>query len=889
MIQSLPSLTATVLLAASTFCTSLLAQKEEPPTFVWWEAEDTASSTHAGVQHYKADSDFGAVASGRALLWPDRDSSGMMSATYDLEVPKSGSYHLWVRKFWKHGPFKWRFNGGQWNELGRDIVLHDSSFIKLHHSANWVYIGQVALDQGEQTFEIESLDNKGFLDAFLLIDGLFQPAGALKPGEKSGKAEEGYFAWEPGGDPFTDESAIDLRWINEEYAGANGYIRREGNRFVRGDGVEVRFWMTQADAVGQGMQPKMQEVHARRLAKYGVNLVRVSFMDMFKTWRQGDEEAFARQLDSLHHGVAALKAEGIYTYFGHLFWDTHVPSLSDDDLPGLKKGEKPIAAMFVNEPLQSYYLEFVRDLMTPVNPHTNLSLAEDPAVAIIEVQNESNSLFWTFNPNRLAPDTLERMQRRFGEFASEKHGSLKKAFDHWGQPLKGDDLNAGKAQVLPAYNMTQQGYSQHAKRSADQIEFLTELQYDTYAKMKAAFHEMGIRKMVAGSNWKTADPSTLGPLEHYSYTATDMVNRNEYFGPEKVQDLRGYAVDVGDVFKPVTAMYNPQSAGPLITNQQADWPYMITENNWDNPNPYRAEWPFLVATYGSMAGIDGWNFFVYNSAMWVSSLDVWDTSSPIILGQYPAYALMYRRGDVKTGPTAVLEQVSPESLYQNDPIALPEIQYKDFVAEQMVGDAQAEFESEIDPRAFFVGPVQLDMHSGEKALETVDLSTYIDDAGEQIRNTNGQLVWNYGLGFASVDTPTSQGASGFLGQAGPIRLSDVIIQSGNEYASIVAVAMDNRPLAESGKILIQAATQEKLYGYKTIDAGDGAKKITAMGGYPMNVEKIRATVILRGMAGREVTALDELGYPIDKSVETKTMGDRLVITLPEDSLYTLIR
>jgi hypothetical protein len=36
---------------------------------------------------------------------------------------------------------------------------------------------------------------------------------------------------------------------------------------------------------------------------------------------------------------------------------------------------------------------------------------------------------------------------------------------------------------------------------------------------------------------------------------------------------------------------------------------MVTENSWTRPNRYRAEWPVLIASYASLQGIDGWNFF----------------------------------------------------------------------------------------------------------------------------------------------------------------------------------------------------------------------------------------------------------------------------------------
>ncbi len=100
----------------------------------------------------------------------------------------------------------------------------------------------------------------------------------------------------------------------------------------------------------------------------------------------------------------------------------------------------------------------------------------------------------------------------------------------------------------------------------------------------------------------------------------------------------------------------------------------------------------------------------------------------------------------------------------------------------------------------------------------------IDDEEGVIRNTNGQLIWNYGKGFVQVDTPTSQGAGGFLQAAGRNTTSDLIIESANEYGTLVAVSLDGRPLADSTAILIQAATREKLHGYETETVEGGALK-----------------------------------------------------------------
>ena len=187
-----------------------------------------------------------------------------------------------------------------------------------------MFLGRCELNAGPARMEIESIDNRGWFDAFLLINGPFMPAGRLKPGESAKAQEPGWFAWEPSADPFND-SPIDLRYLNEKFAGDHGYVRRDGNRFVLGDGTPVRFWLTQANL--NQMQKPMIDLHSRRLAKYGVNLVRMGFMDLFKTWRLGDTERFKQQLDGVHYTVASLKAQGIYCYFGHLFWDTAITSL----------------------------------------------------------------------------------------------------------------------------------------------------------------------------------------------------------------------------------------------------------------------------------------------------------------------------------------------------------------------------------------------------------------------------------------------------------------------------------------------------------------------------------------------------------------------------------
>jgi hypothetical protein len=206
------------------------------------------------------------------------------------------------------------------------------------------------------------------------------------------------------------------------------------------------------------------------------------------------------------------------------------------------------------------------------------------------------------------------------------------------------------------------------------------------------------------------------------------------------------------------------------------------------------------------------------------------------------------------------------------------------IGEKEAGAGAAAAGYGVDPRSFFVGPVVQEFHNGPSKLQTVDLDTYIDDQAKVIRSMTGQLKWDYDTGLVTVNTPRAQGACGFLAQAGQIELGNVKIQSGNEYGSILAVSLDGKPLATSKRILVQAGTWDRPFGFATSKAGE-YRKITDLGGYPLNVRKIDAQVTLKDAGAASTTVLDGNGYPTDRRGELGPDGS---IALPADSLYMLI-
>src|SRR3974390_1585028 len=87
----------------------------------------------------------------------------------------------------------------------------------------------------------------------------------------SAPGNEVWFAFAPKPDPFTDTSVIDLRFLNEKFAGEHGFIAVKAGQFIHSDNSEpLRFWGVN----GPPHELKGAELRqwARLLAKYGVNL-----------------------------------------------------------------------------------------------------------------------------------------------------------------------------------------------------------------------------------------------------------------------------------------------------------------------------------------------------------------------------------------------------------------------------------------------------------------------------------------------------------------------------------------------------------------------------------------------------------------------------------------
>ena len=870
------------LLATPTLC--LAAE----PTFVWWEGEAAVKTNFPERTWFDAE-DAGErdkLSGGDWLTNIDERGKAEAApmARYRVAVPKEGTYQLWVRKFWKHGPFRWRFDRDRWRTCGRDIALADSVGIRTHVVANWVHLGEVDLKRGERAFEIELLAAPGEaktagFDAFVLIDGAFRPRGKLKPGERYGLADPGYFAFEPGADPFDDDAALDLRSLNEKVAGMNGRVARKGDRFVLGDGAPVRFWGVNLGIGHAGQQRRTVDYLARKLAKLGFNAVRFHG----GIWKPDDPRALDKdKLDDVHYLVDAMRKQGVYTtasiYFP-LWFDA-----KRADLPGFDgiDNNRPFGLIFFDEDFQSMYRGWLKRLLTTPNPYTGRTLAEEPALAMVELVNEDSLFFWTFDEKNIPARYWRELESRFAAWLIQRHGGIAKAYAAWGgrrARLDGDDARAPggpRMAVRQAWFMTRAGLKEQnpalRRRIADQVRFLAELQRDFYQETIAYLREeLGYKGLVVCGNWKTADDALLDRVERWTYTAGDVIDAHAYFGGDHEGDGASYSVREGHRYEDASTLREP-ARFPAQAIQVADHPQIISELGWPQPNRRRAEWLPMTAALAAMQDIDGvFHFAVGSNFLLDAGMAKFQIGSPAVAFNSPAAALLYRRGDIEPPPPATLRRFDHASLFSLDAEGEMPNQMLDALR-------RADLPPGVDPgdasTAFRRGPIVRAFNKQPPKRP--------DPEPERLKQTR----WDEANHRLLINTPRAKGVVGFFQRFDEQQLGPVTLKRFNhEFGSVLLVSLDGRPLDQSDRMLLQVMTHDRPFGFRAEGRPGRQRQISDLGGPPFGVEKIDAALGLP--PDLAITPLDPHGDPADNPLDPAE--DRLTLLLPDRLHYLLQR
>lgn len=224
--------------------------------------------------------------------------------------------------------------------------------------------------------------------------------------------------WDDGG----DADVTNLSSWNDKPAGATGFVTVDGGH-LKADGRRLR--LLGVNIVFGSTAPAHDEADAlaRRLAPFGINIVRFHHMDSSPAPRgilQQDRLTLdPDMMDRVDYFISALKREGIYTDL-NLHVGRSYPGMGDI-WPGGPPYWKDVDLFY--PPMIALQQDYARALLTHRNPYTGNRYVEEPAVAIVEINNEDGLL------QQWGTGTFDGMTEPFrGEFGRQWRTWLKQRY-----------------------------------------------------------------------------------------------------------------------------------------------------------------------------------------------------------------------------------------------------------------------------------------------------------------------------------------------------------------------------------------------------------------------------------------------------------------------------
>ena len=582
------------------------------------------------------------------------------TAEYDFTALVPGTYAFWVRANPSAGAkLEWKLDSGPWTAInfkdarGEQNVAADNKpdmrFVA------WVKADNVQLQAGPHTVSFKMSSgaaamNHGALDCFVFTRVPFVPAGAKKP--TMAKASAGPSDWFPllaDEDPFSPKSVIDLSTRIPAPAGQFGFLQSAGKdlRFEKGR-PPIKFWGVGANVEpGRYTQAQLTQ-RAKYLRKFGINIVRQhAVWDELAT----DGRLDPKRLDAYDWWFAELKKNGIYTDWSVFYhWtirrDAGYPLF--DELEGKGDVRDTYGVITAAPELWKLRNRVVTELLTHKNPYTGLRYADDPALAIVEMQNEDSIFFW--NPlGQLAeakpkkwPAHAQQLRERFATWVQARYPTdeaLKKA---WGDLREGDGVKSNELRLMGPWELDGRGprgpFSGLNQRAGDEIEFLAEMQRAEFQSAEKAMREAGFRGVTMTTAWQVGGSAT-DPANLWTDTVGSMIDRHNYAGGGE----GGHGIKEGKVNNQ-SHLATPGGGIFSVGMKQVETrPFCMTEWTQSVPNQWKVECAPIMAFYG--LGLQGWDASFHFIQSGTRLGDGWPgmssyaTDTPAYIGQFPALAL----------------------------------------------------------------------------------------------------------------------------------------------------------------------------------------------------------------------------------------------------------
>ena len=645
------------------------------------------------------------------------------------------------------------------------------------------------------------------------------------------------------------ESPADVSFLLDPPAGKDGFIRVQNGRLVKGNGQRIRFWGVHLTDWSRGsvMLPPKEDapLYASALARHGVNMVRLHFLDLFSPRgiidnTRNDSRAFDPvQLDRLDFMVSELKKRGIYV---DLNLNVGRSYKEGDGVPDAEKIRWGKGLVLYNPRLIELQKEYAKAILTHRNPYTGLEYRNDPAVAIVEILNENGIGVGFRAPTPYYDQQLTDLYNAWlaKNRSPQQVAALRQAAGvEPGAPLP--RLSGPEAAKAPK------------ERFYTELDFYTSIEDNFYQDMARYIRSLGVRVPITG----TADhghTSSSYPML-LSLSKLDIVDGHVYWQHPGARETPS----------PMVNDPNWSTVVQLSRTAFSGKPYTVSETNHPFPNPWACEGMPLMSAYAAFQDWDAvilYTFEPKRDPQWQSYMgDPYDISlDPVKMPQLAAGALLFLRGDVSPAKTVIERTYSRDQVYDSRRLPPAERPY------------------------FTPGfPPHLPLVHGSRirTLEGAPTAGFTPPPADPIVSDTGELVWQgwqRKQGLVSVEAERTQALVGFV-KAGAKALRNLAAAVDNEFAAVILSSLDAQPLSRSGKMLLVTGARVANTGMKWNEDGTQA---SSQGGPPALIEPVTGGITLRNLqAAKSVSAsaLDGAGRPTGSPIQGRRTGDGWAIAI----------
>ncbi len=826
------------LLLATSFTTCLADS-------IWVEGEQPSTkqiTRHGWYDDVKKD-----VLSGNEWL-SHFDANRVGLATYEIEATNAGDYRFWIRANHVKSSLAFRLDGGQWQEITMDRDQRGAMNIARDNKPDlrfiaWVSVGTVELTAGKHRIEFRmdsGPQNHGAIDCFCLTTDRWVPSGTQRPSAQPQIA--GPSDWFPvvlDQDPLAPESVIDISHLIEAPAGQHGFLKADADRLRFEQAAKPsKFWAINASP--HDLPPEQMKHAARWYRKHGINLVRQHTVINAVGLLGRDGKFNPQRLDQYDRWFAALKEQGIYTTWSVVYphhgpflqkHDGYDPDLfaeldeADEQHDGNRQAIVVNDFINLDRDLQDIALRYFKELLNHRNPYTKLIYKDDPALAVLEFQNESNLYFHTLNVLRGGeyPRFARKMRRAFFDFVKAKYQTKTDVARAWQNRWdRGDNWDEGELGLMGAYHWGSDGplheFRGQERRAGDYIEFLTKLQRDYYVRREREVRQIGFKGVTVTTAWKSGGPAA-SMANLVADSAADMIDRHNYYGG----GAGGHVITEGDVITK-THLAEPGRGLLSVGLFQVDKkPFGVSEWSMLPPSPFKAEAAPLYAFYGM--GLQGWDA-VYHFACNSSRMgDGWPalrkyvTETPHYLGQFPALAFAIYQGHIQEGDVVAARELGQAEVFAGKDVLGQSLAGGGWDAKELTGRLTT------SPATLAIGRVTIGFRK-QPQTTAADLTSFHDEGAKKLTSTTNQLIWHYGTRRVEVRSAKTQAVIGFA--AGKrVELPSVQAEIKTPFVSLIFTPLDNEPLADSRHILITAPCAINKRGRSSIQIGPSCSRWVA--------------------------------------------------------------